>query len=279
MTRLTSQIVNTIPGALPSYDQELIRKTGGGLREIACRAAGCREEDLVRLLGRSLVGVVPLTSGKGIIGGFCGAVRGIVEHLGAPSFVTAAADASGLAEAIERGAEVIFLADDERFIALDLPSRAVVDNSEATARGFVAALDLMVKGLKGRKVLVLGAGRVGRHALEALREYEASSGVYDPDPEKIRRLDPRCDGTVEPNLERALGKYSLLVEATPARSIIRAKHIRPDTFVAACGVPLGLSPGAVELIGDRLIHDPLQIGVAAMLTMALSKRKGMECGG
>lgn len=40
--------------------------------------------------------------------------------------------------------------------------------------------------------------------------------------------------------------------------------ITPQTYIAAPGMPLGLTRGAVEKIGDRLFHDPLQTGVAIM---------------
>ncbi len=173
MTRLTTEFVRSIADDLGLYDQGLLEKTGHSLRQIACRAARVKEADLSVLLSSTLVGIVPVTSGEGKIEGFCQAVQGITNHLGAPSFVTGHPDVAGLAEAVERGAEVIFLADDDRFIALDMVSRTAVDNSEATARGYLAALDFLAKGLRGRPVLVIGAGRVGREALSVLQEYGA----------------------------------------------------------------------------------------------------------
>lgn len=273
MTRLTSNLVQSMTESLLLYDQELIRKTGRSLLQIACRAARVEEAEMSGLLASSPVGVVPVTSGGGVIEGFCQAVQGLTSHLGATSFVTGAADVAGLAEAVERGAGVIFLADDDRFIALEMLSRTVVDNSEATARGYLAALDLLAGGLKGRRVLVIAAGRVGRKALAVLQEYGARAGVYDPDREKTLTLTKKGKVTIEIDLEKALENYSLLLEASPAPAIIQERHLKPDTIIAACGIPLGLSPAAVALVGDRLIHDPLQIGVATMLTMALSSRR------
>ena len=273
MTRLTSNLVQSMAESLLLYDQELIRKTGHSLLQIACRAARLEEAEMRRLLGSSPVGVVPVTSGGGVIEGFCQAVQGLASHLGATSFVTGAADVAGLAEAVERGAGVIFLADDDRFIALEMLSRTVVDNSEATARGYLAALNLLAGGLKGRRVLVIAAGRVGRKALAVLQEYGARAGVYDPDREKTLTLTTKGEVAIERDLEKALENYSLLLEASPAPGIIQERHLKPDTIIAACGIPLGLSPAAVALVGDRLIHDPLQIGVATMLAMALSSRR------
>ena len=60
----------------------------------------------------------------------------------------------------------------------------------------------------------------------------------------------------------------LHVEATDAAGIINAVDISPQTFIAAPGVPLGLSRDAQYKCSDRLIHDPLQIGVATMVLNA-----------
>jgi pyrrolysine biosynthesis protein PylD len=275
MTRLTGEIIQSIKDDLAIYDGELQRKTGLSLRQLACRASGIGEAEARKLLGSILVGVVPVTSGEGMIEGFCEAVAGIVSHLGATSFVTRSSDVAGLAEAIERGATVVFLADDDRFIAVGISSRSVVDNSEATARGYIAALDALAGGLKDRPVLVLGAGQVGKKALDALKGLGARAAVYDPDPEKIRGLGTESGIVVEEDLESALKKYSLLVDASPAAGIIRERHVKPDTVIAAPGLPLGLCPGALVIIGDRIIHDPLQIGVATMVLMA-AREKGKK---
>jgi pyrrolysine biosynthesis protein PylD len=279
MTRLRSEDIRFIGDDLARYDAELLKKMGLSLRQIACRAAGLEEAKAHRLLAAVTAGIIPVTSGEGIIEGFCEAVASIVSHVGASSFVTVAADVAGLAEALERGADVVFLADDRRFIALNLSSRIVADNSEATARGYAAALDSLAGGLKGKPVLVLGAGEVGRNALAALRALGARVSVYDPDPEKTRGLGDASWLTVENDLEEALEKHRLIVDASPAAGIIRERHIQPDTMVAAPGLPLGLCPGAQVSIGRRLIHDPLQIGVATMLVLAIPGEKKEMRGG
>jgi pyrrolysine biosynthesis protein PylD len=279
MTRLVSEDIRFIGDDLARYDAELLRKTGLGLRQIACRAAGMKEEAARRSLASVAAGVVPVTSGEGIIEGFCEAVADIIGHMGAASFVSGSPDVGGLAEAVRRGADVVFLADDNRFIALGLSSRNVADNSEATARGYVAALDSLAAGIKKRAVLVLGAGEVGRYAITALQELGARAAVYDPDPEKIRALKSRTGLKVEKDLEAALEKYRLIVDASPAAGIIKERHIKPDTAIAAPGLPLGLCPGALVSVGDRLIHDPLQIGVATMLILAIQGGKRKMRGG
>ena len=273
MTRLTSDRVQSIGEDLARYDHELLRKTGRSLRQIACRAAGVKEAEAQKSLRSIRVAVVPVTSGEGVIEGFGQAVQSIVSYLGVPSFVTRSTDVAGLAEAVERGAGIIFLADDDRFIAVDLPSRRVVDNAEATARGYVAALEFLAGKLRNRPVLVIGAGRVGKNALVALKKLGARAAVFDPDQQKIQGLKSQASVVVEKDLEKALGKFALLIDASPARAIIRKRHIKPDTAIAACGIPLGLSAEALALVEDRLFHDPLQIGVAVMLITAAAGRK------
>ena len=279
MTRLMSEDIRFIGDDLARYDSELLRKTGLSLRQIACRAAGMEEAEARRSLASVVAGVVPMTSGEGIIVGFSEAVADILGYLGASSFVTDMADVAGLAEAVRRGADVVFLADDLRFVALNLSSRIVADNSEATARGYVAALDALAGGLERKTILVLGAGEVGRHAIAAVQALGARVSVYDPDPKKIRDLESEAGLAVEKDLEEALEKHRLIVDASPAAGIIKERHIKPDTAIAAPGLPLGLCPGALVSIGDRLIHDPLQIGVATMLVLAIQGEKKKMRGG
>jgi pyrrolysine biosynthesis protein PylD len=74
--------------------------------------------------------------------------------------------------------------------------------------------------------------------------------------------------TVERNLEEALSRYTVFFDASPAANIIQARHIKPETFIAAPGIPLGLSEEAYFLVKERLIHDVLEIGVATMFVHA-----------
>ena len=73
---------------------------------------------------------------------------------------------------------------------------------------------------------------------------------------------------MEKNLEEALGRYTVFFDASTAANIIEAKHIKPETLIAAPGMPLGLTDEAYSLVEQRLIHDVLEIGVAAMFVHA-----------
>jgi len=270
VTRLQESDVSGLAWGLPTYDEELREKTGLTLRQIACRAAGVDEKEIVRRTQTPTVGVIPVTVGGGTIPGFVQSVRDILSHLGFRVFVSKQADVAGFAEAVERGGDVVFMADDIRFVALNLRLRRLVDNGEATGRGYGAALDGLTGGVKGHPVLVIGAGHVGFAAAGILREMGALVAVFDRETDRAERLARKVDGAVEKDLKRALETYDILVDASPASNIIDRKHITSSTVVAAPGVPLGLTDDARVHLGNRLIHDPLQIGVATMMIAAIA---------
>ncbi len=279
MTRLSGTILHGLAEKLPEYDLELIEKTGNTLASIACLAAGLEEEYLKKNASPMPIAVVPITTGEGLIPGFSQAVESIIRYLGYSAFVTQAHDVTGLAESFEEGAKILFLADDELFVAISTETGKVVDNSEATARGYVAALALLLKGISGREVLVIGGGRVGRYACIALKELGATVFVYDIDPDKTSKLASELGISVEREILPALIKHSILFDASPAEDIIPEDSVRPDTVVAACGLPIGLTREARIKIEGRLIHDPLQIGTATMLAMALNMYTSNTDGG
>ncbi len=279
MTRLSSDLISGMAETMDAYDIELVQKTGLTLRQIAARTAGISEEALCTAFGTESVAAIPVTSGQGVIEGFTQAVQAIIHHLGCPSFITESCDAAGLAEGIEKGASILFLADDVRFIAVNLSHKCVVDNDLATGWSYAYALDSFAGGLKEQDVLLIGAGPVGNHALHALLRLGANVGVYDIDGSKVKPLIDKYRIKREKNLSDALDRYTLLFDASPAPDILHPEHIKPETIIAACGIPLGLSDKARTLVEGRLIHDPLQLGTAAMLAIAVCYGLHNKCGG
>ena len=270
MTRLQNSDLSSLAQDLSIYDQELQEKTGLTLRQIGCRAVGVDEAEIVRTIHTPTVAVIPVTVGEGTIPGFAQSVRDILAYLGFRAFVSRQTDVAGFAEAVESGGDVIFMADDVRFVAVNLRLRRLVDNGEATGRGYGAALDGLTRGVKERTVLVIGAGHVGSAAAGILREMGGRVGVFDRETDRAENLAKRVDGPVEKDLEQALEVYHILVDASPASNIIDGKHVTSNTVVAAPGVPLGLTDEARTRIGNRLIHDPLQIGVATMMMAVIA---------
>jgi pyrrolysine biosynthesis protein PylD len=270
MTRLTGENIRDIGTTLKQYDESLIRKTGRPLKQIAIQAAGISEKVFEDALVLNVAAVIPITCGQGMIQGFAESVRAILHHLGARTVRPRGADIAGIAEAVEKGATVVFCSDDDRFVAINLPLLRVVDNTEATAKGYVTALELMAGGLSGRQVLVIGgAGQLGWKAVDLLETKGAEVAAFDLNQSKLKELTKGRKTKVERDLEEALRRYSILFDASPASNIIRLEHIQPETLIAAPGIPLGCTTEAYVLAKDRLIHDPLQIGVATMLAEAM----------
>jgi len=271
MTRLREEDLKFIGQDLNSYDADLVKKTGLNLKGIALRAAGISEGQMNAALSAHTVAAIPITSGQGRIGGFAETVGEILAHLGASLIQTSAADVAGMAEAIEKGAEIIFLADDHRFIAVNLPLKRVVDNGEVTARGYGTALELLAGTLRGKGVLVIGAaGNVGWHAVRFLIAGGAKVSAYDLDQDRLNALASGVRVEVVRDLDKSLREHAIYFDASPAADIIPARYVGTETIISAPGIPLGVSQEAYEIVKERIIHDPLQIGVAAMLANAIS---------
>jgi pyrrolysine biosynthesis protein PylD len=270
MTRLRSADVSGIPLELEAYDRELLLKSGCNLLQLACRAAGLGAEDAQRATAKMRASVVPIRWGQGVIEGFCQATAAILGHLGIEASVTRNADLSGLAEAYETGADAVFLADDHDFVALNTRTHQSIHNAAATGSGFTTGLDLMIGGVAEQRVLVLGCGGVGREAAATLLRHGAKVCICDVDVgrcDDFRRSGHGPEWTnlsIESDFRNAIGRHALIVEATNASEIIDAKMISSQTCIAAPGMPLGLSREAADMISNRLLHDPLQIGVATM---------------
>ncbi|MGB4505232.1 MAG: 3-methylornithyl-N6-L-lysine dehydrogenase PylD [Syntrophaceticus sp.] len=269
MTRLVKKDIEGIQRELELYDAELIEKTGLSLRQVACAAAGIPEKAVIERASANKAAVIPITVGEGIIPSFTTAVQSIIQYLGFQAVVTTATDVAGIAEGISYGANLLFMADDLQFIALNILTGTVVDNGETTGKGFAAALNGMAHGLKEKKVLVLGAGPVGISAVGFLMKLGAKAAVFDIDETKMEKFKDDTGVKVETDLKRALASYRFIIDATPQGGFIQLDDVHPDTKIACPGMPLGLAPAAYPTLKGGLIHDPLQIGVAVMLIMAL----------
>jgi pyrrolysine biosynthesis protein PylD len=266
--------ISDIAANLKNYDRELIARTGYSLSGIACRAAEIDEAQIKNLLPKILVGVIPISSGEGIIGGFGDAVLSILLHMGAKAFVTRTTDVAGIAESFEKNADILLLADDERFVALHIRSRSIADNAVCTGLAFATGLGLMAGSLKGREVLVIGCGPVGRSATQTLIRMGARVSVYDvqaePLMEWVKTIGQNTDSKIQiiKTLEPALQRHQLILDASPAANLIHAHHITPDTYISAPGFPCGLDAEAQARLSGRFLQDPLQLGVATMLVSA-----------
>jgi len=269
LTRLSYKVVGEIGSQLKSYDKELKRKTGHTLKQIAGHGKELlrieKEKATTSVKPNLMAAVIPVSSGKGIIKGFTEAVRDIIRYLGFKSEVTSETDVAGLAQGVEMGADIVFLADDACFIAISLQQKYVIDNAKATAAGYIAALDYLTDGLQDKSVLIIGAGKVGNEGVKILKKMGVSVSIYDIDQARAFQVGQRQRIEVYKTIDQALNDCTVIFEASPAVDIIRAQHIKRETNIAACGIPIGITEEARYILGDRLIHDPLQIGVATMM--------------
>ena len=269
MTRLTAADVRRLAVRLPEFDAGLRSIAGVDLHELALRACGL--DPGASPLPGARMAVVPISSGLGFIPSFSKCVAGILRHLGCDAFVTAGPDVKGLQEAAAGGAEVVFLADDDRFVALNIRSGACADNDPCTANGFAAALDAAAGGVGGRPVLVMGLGPVGR---AAARRLAAMGGhVLAAEPRRSRAQAAKAGyGVTLVGLRAGLKATGLVLDATPAAGLVDADWVRPGSVAAVPGLPSAFTPPAQALLGARHIHEPLAIGVAVMAVEALSGR-------
>lgn len=270
MTRLRTENIEHIPRELTVYDQQLLNMTGETLKGIALRAVDLSDREFDKIVKSFKVCVIPLTCGQGVIDRFSDTVSGIISHLGFNSFAAQNSDAAGIAESFEKKSDIIFLADDYRFVAINVHTKYVSDNDEMTAKGFAAALDLMAGGLKGKNALVIGCGPVGSHTAKILVNMGVLVSVCDINAQRASTLQKEIMDELKTTIQidnrwhSISGKYRYIIDATPAADFIDASAITPETCIAVPGVPCGLSSEARKKLSNRYLHDPLQIGVAAM---------------
>ena len=275
MTRLVTDQIISIPEKMQSYDDELLAKTGCTLSQLAAESAGLNGDQAA---SDCSVAVIPVNSGQGTITGFSEAVCAIAAHLGFQAYITGFSDVGGLVEAYEKNADLVIMADDQFYAAINLKTHLVAKNDQATAYGYTVALGKMAGGLSGKEVLLIGAGPLGREAGVALCKAGAKAIVYDLDKKKeveiANKLKKKFGAQVVLsglNLVQALERKPLIFDASPGDGFIPAALVDGNTMIAAPGLPLGLDEQVLDKVGKRLVHDPLQIGTAVMLFKALSR--------
>ncbi len=269
MTRLTVKDLDQAPKDLNAYDLELKAITGMNLLELALKTIDMEVEQYKSKLASMTWGaVIPTSIGDGILPGFSEKVAEIGCYLGLPCRVTKTQDVAGLGEAVAGGSEMIVIADDSTFLALNLNSRRVVNNSTATGEIYAAALAGASRGVANRHVGVLGLGSVGQAAAVWLCSQGGRIIVHDKDRKKQTSfLSQRGDMRGAGSVEEVISLTDIVLDATNGSNIIKTRKLRACLLLAAPGIPLGIDDPNSHMV--RLIHDPLQLGVAAMIVQAL----------
>lgn len=264
MTRLTPEYIKDVPTYGESLDSVLIRATGMTVKQLSMEAAGL---DPGTDLSAFTAAVVPITSGLGIIGGFAESVNSIVSRLGIRSHVTEETDVKGFSEASSDGVDLIFMADDKTFIAYNTKERKFISNHYGTALGYSYVLCKSSEGVRGKRVLVVGAGFVGSRSARILRDYGADVCITDIVTEKAdavaKELGVRCAHDVE----AAISDHMYILNAAPAS--FPGSIMQDGVIISTPGVPHYFDEEAWSK-AKAIVHDPLEIGTAFMATCSIA---------
>lgn len=262
MTRLRTEWISSIEKNLMDYDRELKKKTGCSLAELAAKTCGMSEESFLKRVASHKVASVPITQGEGVIGSFAQSVASTANTVGANSFVTEHSDVSGIYQALVNDADIIFLADDERFLSLNIKTGAFGENDNCTARGYVKALELMTGNLSGKEVLVLGCGRVGTQIVEVLKKFDVTITVYDIEEKKTDKFGAEVKKLKS---KEKIKDFLYIMDATNTGKWLKEDMLNENVRISAPGIPLSLTEEAMKIYGERVVHDLLPLGTAVML--------------
>lgn len=272
MTRLITEWISEMEDTAATWNEELKDISGLGYIDLAAAVSGHSITEILEASETMKVAAVPITSGLGVIGSFAESVAAIVRAMGFDAFVTEATDVNGLYEAKVKDADIVFMADDDRYIALNMHTGAIGDNNIGTAAGYAEILRNMAGGLDDRPVAVLGYGIIGQLLAGNLAKAGARVGVYDKDPAKKELVD--ADGYLW--LERdELKEYHFIADGTcegewlSLDDLAKDEEGKPDVIISTPGIPLSLDEEAKETMEGKYVNDMLEIGTAVMLGLAI----------
>jgi pyrrolysine biosynthesis protein PylD len=266
MFRLTPADVLPVGGDWKTFEDALGRLTGQDLAGLCASALDIESGRARDLLSSQTVVVVPDPGGGGIIEGFGEALASTAAHLGAKSFLASPAP-GGFADARSMGATITLSSCDDSYLAENLLTGRVSENAQATGRVFAEALALMGGGdARGKTVLVVGAGPVGRAAAARLLRKGATPVLLDADPYLADKAAAILTGAKawSASLGRVPEDFKLILEASSAERLWPAERIAPGTLISAPGLPRAIP----ETPRAKQWHEPLATSSAMMVLEA-----------
>ncbi|HPS89888.1 MAG TPA: 3-methylornithyl-N6-L-lysine dehydrogenase PylD [Methanosarcina vacuolata] len=212
------------------------------------------------------VGIVPVTSGNGIIGNFSASLHAITQYFGFDSFVTDMPDVSGYYEAVQNRAEIILMADDHTFLAHDIKNGKMANNQPCTGVIYAEIASRYLKA-DSKDVLVMGLGKVGFPGAAQLVQKGFRVYGYDPDARLLKRAV--SDLGVIPLDPANPKKFSIIFEATPCANTIPETVLSENCVLSTPGIPCAISEELRKKYDVQLVAEPLGIGTASMLYSVL----------
>lgn len=266
MTRLTSEWITDMEEKAAGWNDELRLRIGLDYIDLAAKFSGRSRKEILKASEVYKVAVIPVTSGLGTISSFSESVAAIVRAMGFDVIVTENTDVNGIYEAYVKGAEILFIADDDRYIAMNRKSGAVGDNNIATASGYAEILLSMAglsEGAKGAKVAVLGYGIIGQLIASYLTGKGAVVSIYEKDESRKKAVKAAGYGWMEDKSK--LKEFKYIADATSEGGWLEAEYLHDEAVIAAPGIPFSLTEEAKTKYAGRYIHDLLEIGTACMI--------------
>ncbi|MDD7511641.1 MAG: 3-methylornithyl-N6-L-lysine dehydrogenase PylD [Peptostreptococcaceae bacterium] len=267
MTRLKTEWIEGINRGMQGLDRHVEAASNLSLFDMLCRIMTCNKEEAVKRLRDNKICVIPITQGQGIIGEFSESIRGILSFIGANVEVSPKTDVSGMHYAIENRCNIVYFADDERYLAVDLKNFKSAENDFATADAYIKILLSMMKK-HGRdeeeEILVIGLGRVGTEAVKILREKNKNFKVYD---KKISILNNTVCDKIKAKEEIKL--YRNILDFTNEGAWLTKDLLAEDALIATPGVPCSVDEELKNALDKRLVNDFLEIGTISMLGLLL----------
>ena len=269
MTRLKTEWIDYMLDGMNEYNNNLKVRTGFDLSGLVMDTFGIDQNRYDRLREKLLVAAVPVTQGEGVIGSFSDSIAAIVRSMGFRTAVTEETDVDGIYSAILMDADIIYMADDTRYLAFSRDNGSFGENNYATALGFIMVMRAMMKkaglDISTEKLLVIGNGTVGEEAVQILLNHGIDLDVYDKDPKAIENFKNLETGKYTLSSPEEIKKYKYILDFTNEGEWLKDEYITDGVIYASPGVPLSLDEKAAERLQNTAVYDNLEIGTAMML--------------
>ena len=269
MTRLKTEWIDYMLDGMNEYNNNLKVRTGFDLSGLVMDTFGIDQNRYDRLREKLLIAAVPVTQGEGVIGSFSDSIAAIVRSMGFRTAVTEETDVDGIYSAILMDADIIYMADDTRYLAFSRDNGSFGENNYATALGFIMVMRAMMKkaglDISAEKLLVIGNGTVGEEAVQILLNHGIDFDVYDKDPKAIENFKNLETGKYTLSSPEEIKKYKYILDFTNEGEWLKDEYITDGVIYASPGVPLSLDEKAAERLQNTAVYDNLEIGTAMML--------------